>query len=43
MSQDHFQLLPQHKKLIVDHLKSLYRIDISENEVDEIQREAIAG
>ena len=39
MSQDHFQLLPQHEKMIVDHLKSLYRIDISENEVDEIQRE----
>lgn len=39
MSEDHFKLLPQHKKLIIDRLKSFYKIDILEDEVDEIQRE----
>lgn len=39
MSEDHFQLLPQHKKMIIDRLKSFYKLDISEDEIDEIQRE----
>jgi len=39
MSEDHFELLPQHKKMIIDSLKSFDKIDISEDEVDKIQRE----
>lgn len=39
MEKKYFQLLPQHKKLVLDHLKILYQIDISEDELDEIQKE----
>jgi hypothetical protein len=34
MLEDHFQVLPQHKKMIVDLLKSLYKIDISDDYID---------
>jgi hypothetical protein len=39
MSEDHFQVLPQHKKMIINLLKSLYKIDISDDYIDEAQRE----
>lgn len=39
MPEDHFQLLPQHKQLIINRLESFYKIEISENEVEAIQNE----
>lgn len=34
-----FKILPQHKRMIIDLLKSLYKISISEDEIDNIQKE----
>jgi len=38
MSEDYFQLLPQHRKMIKNYLKSFYKLEISEDELDKIQR-----
>jgi hypothetical protein len=39
MLEDHFRVLPQHKARIISLAKILYRIDVSEAEVDELQKE----
>ena len=39
VSQDHFRVLPQHKSKIISLAKTLYRIDVSEAEVDKLQDE----